>query len=295
MSNTSVWDAQKVEQAAAQMAVIRPAYASILSFYGPVFAAQASAVAHTCPAPIQVDESAVEMRLAEGFSLIESAAFTIDHPAAERLLAEICRIAALSGEKLGGVGSALAQAMVEGVAVDLVFDDILDERGRIGAFARTIDVPPDMLSLLFYLAAKPSVENGSRQLAVRLPASQEYRGSCPVCGSAPILGELDAEGKQWLHCGFCWHRWPVKRLACPFCGNQDSASLEYIYSDEEPEYRVNLCNACKRHLKVVDTRKMDRDFYPPLEQVVSIHLDMMAAEKGNIHAAGSPTSLPIHN
>jgi FdhE protein len=98
---------------------------------------------------------------------------------------------------------------------------------------------------------------------------------------------LDAEGIQWVHCGLCWHRWPGKRMACPFCNNQDSASLEYAYSDDEPEYRLNLCGGCRRYLKVVDTRKMDRSFYPPLEQVVSLHLDMLAAEKGFRHATGA--------
>lgn len=290
MTNTPIWDAAAVEQAVAQMTAIRPAYASILGFYGPVFAAQAKAAEHTCPDVIMVDTSAVEMRSAEGFSLIEPAAFTVDTPAAEKLLAQICHIAALSGEKLSAAGNALAQAMNEGVAVDAFFDDILDESGRIGDFARTMDVPPDMLSLLYYLAAKPSVEAGSRQLAARLTTSQENRSSCPICGSAPILGELDAEGKQWIHCGFCWHRWSVKRLACPFCGNRDSTSLEYLYSDDEPEYRVNLCSGCRRYLKVVDTRKIDRVFFPPLEQVASLHLDLMAAEKGYSHAVASTPS-----
>ncbi len=290
MHTPPVRDAAAVEQAVAQMAAIRPAYASILGFYGPVFAAQAGAAAHTCPAAIQVDESALEMRTAEGFSLIEPAAFTIDHPAAATLLAKICRIAALSGEKLSGAGNALAQAMTEGVAVDVFLNDALDRSGRIADLARTMDVPADMLSLLFYLAAKPSVEAGSRQLAARLSTGRESRGSCPVCGSAPIIGELDAEGSQWLHCGFCWHRWPVKRLVCPFCSNRDPASLEYLYSDEEPEFRLNLCGGCRRYLKVIDTRNIERLFFPPLEQVASLHLDLMAAEKGYSHAVGPTPS-----
>lgn len=284
MSNTPVWDAAAVEQAAAQMAAIRPAYASILGFYGAVFAAQANAASHTCPAAIQVVESAVEMRSAEGFSLIESAGFTVDTPAAEKLLAQICQIAMLAGEKLGGAGEVLTKAMSDGVAMAELFADVLADKGRISDLAKTMDVSVEMLSLLLYLAIKPSIETGARQLAARLTSSQESHSSCPVCGSAPIVGELDAEGNQWIHCGLCWHRWPVNRLACPFCKNRDSASLEYVYSDDEPEYRVNLCNGCRRYLKVVDTRKMDRGFYPPLEQVASLHLDMMAAEKEYTHA-----------
>ena len=76
-------------------------------------------------------------------------------------------------------------------------------------------------------------------------------------------------------------------MACAFCSNSDSASLEYAYSDDEPEYRLNLCAKCRQYLKVVDSRKLDRRFYPPLEQVVSLHLDLLAAEKGFHHASGA--------
>jgi FdhE protein len=193
-----------------------------------------------------------------------------------------------SGEKLGAAGEALTRAMGDGVAVDGLFADVLADKGRIAELAGTMDVSPQMISLLLYLAVKPSLEAGARQLATRLTGGQENYSGCPVCGSAPIIGELDAEGGQWVHCGLCWHRWPVKRLACPFCHNRDSHSLEYLYSEDEPEYRVNLCGGCRRYLKVVDTLKMNRGFYPPLEQVASIHLDMLATEKGYSHAA-APT------
>jgi FdhE protein len=125
--------------------------------------------------------------------------------------------------------------------MDGLFADVLDGRGPDQALAKTMDVPPEMLSLLLYLAIKPSIETGARQLAGRLTGSQENRSSCPICGSAPIIGELDTDGNQWMHCRWCWHRWPVKRMACLFCDNRNSASLEYLYSDDEPEYRVNLC------------------------------------------------------
>lgn len=290
MTSNPVWDEVTVQQAVSQVTVLRPAYSAIIGFYGPVFVAQSHAADETSPGAIRIDESLREMKAKEGFSLIEPTVFTVDIPAAEKLLAQICQIAMRSGEKLGGAGEALTRAMRDGVAMAELFADVLADKGRISDLAKTMDVSPKMLSLLLYLAIKPSIEAGARQLAVRLTSSQENRSSCPVCGSAPVIGELDAEGRQWIHCGLCWHRWPVNRLACPFCKNRDSASRDYVYSDDEPEYRVNLCGGCRRYLKVVDTRRMDRCFYPPLEQVASLHLDMMAAEKGYSHAMASTIS-----
>ena len=78
-------------------------------------------------------------------------------------------------------------------------------------------------------------------------------------------------------------------MVCLFCGNRSSDALEYLFSEDEPEYRVYLCKECKHYLKVVDTRKLNRGFFAPLEQVVSLHLDMTASEKGYTHAMDGGT------
>ncbi len=143
-----------------------------------------------------------------------------------------------SGEKLGAAGEALTRAMGGGVAMNGLFADVLADKGRIAELARTMDVSPQMISLLLCLAVKPSVEAGTRQLAARLTGSQENQSDCPVYGSAPIIGELDAEDHQWIHCGLCWHRWPVKRMACPFCINRDSHSLKYLCRGANDIYRL---------------------------------------------------------
>jgi len=290
MNSNPLWDAAAVEQAVSRVASIRPAYSAIIGFYGAVFVAQAHAAGKTVPRAIRLDEVLLKMKTKEGFSLVEPAAFTVDVPAAEKLLAQICEIAVRSGEKLGAAGEALTRAMGDGVVMDRLFADVLTDRGRIAELSKTMDVSPQMISLLLYLAVKPSIEAGVRQLSARLTGSHDNQSNCPICGSAPIIGELDSEGQQWIHCGLCWHRWPVKRLACPFCNNRHSHSLEYLYSEDEPEYRVNLCGRCRRYLKVADTRKMSRGFYPPLEQVASLHLDILASEKGYSHAVASTIS-----
>jgi len=287
MTSMPLRDPAAIDKIVAHLAESRPAYASILSFYGPVFSAQAKAAANTSPTPIGVDAAALQMRQREGFALIEPASFTVDLRAAEKLLAKICGLAVVAGEKLGAAGEALAAVMAEGASMEDLFRDVLDEKGRLQSLAEKKDIRPDMLSLLLYLAIRPSIAKGAHRLAEYLTGDAVHRGNCPICGSAPILGELDADGKQWVHCSLCWHRWSVERMVCLFCDNRSSDALGYLYSENEPEYRVNLCDGCKQYLKVVDTRKLDRGFYPPLEQVASLHLDMMAAEKGYTHALGA--------
>ena len=56
--------------------------------------------------------------------------------------------------------------------------------------------------------------------------------------------------------------------------------MSYFYSEEEKEYRVDVCDGCGKYIKTVDIRKTDRLLYPPLEQVSTLHLDIQAREKG---------------
>jgi len=60
-----------------------------------------------------------------------------------------------SGENHGAAGEALTRAMGDGVAMNGLFADVLADKGRIAELARTLDVSPQMISLLLCLAVKP--------------------------------------------------------------------------------------------------------------------------------------------
>ena len=70
------------------------------------------------------------------------------------------------------------------------------------------------------------------------------------------------------------------RLFCPFCENKNQKQLHYFYSDQEKEYRVHACTGCKKYIKTVDVRDLARPVHPFLEQVSTLHLDMLAEEQG---------------
>ncbi|MBW1772327.1 MAG: formate dehydrogenase accessory protein FdhE, partial [Deltaproteobacteria bacterium] len=87
-------------------------------------------------------------------------------------------------------------------------------------------------------------------------------------------------GGRKLVCSFCWHRWSAKRIYCPFCDSSQDKDLHYFYSEDEKEVRVDLCDHCKKYIKTLDTRKVDRLIYPPLEHISNLHLDIKAREMG---------------
>ena len=135
MTSAPAWDAAAIEKSVARLIAIRPAYRSILGFYGPVFIAQANAAQQTRPPEIQVDETLVAMKSEQGFAMIEPAAFGVDAAAAESLLTQIAGLAAASGEKLSRAGEALTRAMDEGAATTDLFVAALAQGDRLDDLA----------------------------------------------------------------------------------------------------------------------------------------------------------------
>jgi len=138
-----------------------------------------------------------------------------------------------------------------------------------------------VLTFFIYTSVKPSLSVCARELSTHIASPEAWgKGICPVCGNSPGLATIEGQGERCLFCSFCWTKWRVQRIFCAFCENDDHKTLHYFYSEAESEYRVDTCDQCKKYLKTVDIRKIDRTFYPPLEQISTLHLDMKAGELG---------------
>jgi FdhE protein len=105
------------------------------------------------------------------------------------------------------------------------------------------------------------------------------RGECPTCGSAPTMGALltvaEGRGRQ-LACGCCRTRWAFKRVACPFCANEDATRLGVLEVEEEP-VRLDVCEECKGYVKTY-TGGGDPELV--LSDWPTLHLDVLARDRG---------------
>jgi FdhE protein len=91
---------------------------------------------------------------------------------------------------------------------------------------------------------------------------------------------LREDGQRSLLCSLCGHEWAIQRIFCPFCDNKDQETLHYFFSEQERDYRVDVCDQCKKYIKTIDTREMKRPVYAFVEQISTLHLDMLAQEQG---------------
>ena len=280
---------EAVSQAAEAMIAAKPTYRDLIAFYGRIFAAQEEARQRIRLEPVLISEELLTIRRREQLPLVPVAGMAFDPAEAGVLLGEICGIAVDCGSGLSGSARILSAKSAE--TKPLFRDFINEDESAMARAAAGLGVDSHALAFFLYHSLRPALRCCARQLSGFLTDDPVWeQGYCPICGSPPGLSCLEGDGERSLFCSFCWHKWPLRRALCPFCGNRDQEHRLFLYSDEEPEYRVDACASCRKYIKTVDTRVLGRRSYPPLEQIASLHLDIKAVEEG--YAAGIPITPP---
>lgn len=270
---------EAVQQAADGIVAARPGYLELIAFYGRIFTAQEEARRRVRLDPVHLSEDLIRVKRREQLPLVMASEMVFDPGVSEDLLVELCRVAVECGSGLAAAARTLAGQPEKTASL---FEPFLKaQESAVAAGAAELGVDPPSLAFFLYHCLRPSLCAGAEQLAAYLdPSPSGEQGYCPVCGSPPAIASLEGEGQRHLFCSFCWHKWPLNRTLCPFCGSRDQNGLVYLYSEAEKEYRVDACQSCRNYIKTVDTRVLGRRFYPPLEQVASLHLDIKASEAG---------------
>jgi len=267
-----------VREAAQALRRVRPAYTELIDFYEHVFTAQEDSKNRIRIEPITISSEMLALKKREDLPLINASDFAIDVQAATDLLNEICSIAKKSNKIMAEAAQKLSDAIeAEKPNTTAFFSMILEEKeNALEHLAADINIDKTILKLFGYLSIIPSVEIRAQQLSAYIDKEARWdKGYCPICGNLPSFSVLRGDGERFLICDLCRSEWQSRRIFCPFCENTDSGSLSYLYSDEEPEYRVYLCGKCGGYVKTLDIRKVSRPVYLPLEQISTLHLDMI--------------------
>ena len=167
---------------------------------------------------------------------------------------------------------------------DLIYDSFnssLDEEAVSEAAEEEGETSFDLVELFIEESLRPALERVVDLYGDVVRNSDWSEGYCPVCGREPKIGEIrDDEGGRYLFCNQCGFEWHYRRIKCPFCGNEEQQTLAYFTVEEDDRYRVDVCNECKRYIKIVDFRdtkgKVDLD----VEDIATLHLDILANDEG---------------
>jgi FdhE protein len=116
------------------------------------------------------------------------------------------------------------------------------------------------------------------------PERSRRRGRCPFCGGAPWIGVRrdgsTMEGaRRHLRCALCAFEWPVGRILCTACFEEDPYKLPSFQSERHPAVRIEACETCRRYVKTIDLSE-DATPIPEVDELVSLSMDFWAAEEG---------------
>ena len=270
-----------LRERARQLKAKWPGYGAVLDFYVKVREAQASAKASS-----RVDPAT--FRKDEGCPLLAKEDFPVDIAASTGLFHSLCRIGKKANPHLAEqIGKMTGIVAHEESVLEKLLARAGDEQA-IERFAAERGLDKQVLSFLVGSSTRPSIEAGSKQLRAGLELETWRQGQCPVCGSLPALSLLKREGgSRYALCSYCACEWRIERLFCAVCGNKEQESLQYFVSEGEEVYRIDLCDQCHHYIKTIDYRSLEESD-PCLEDLATLHLDVVAADKGYARVVPNP-------
>ena len=223
------------------------------------------------------DESLIEKKMAGGLPLIDfsSGCYDLTQPK-EYFLA----LLGVAEKRVPGETAELAEKINNG-SCDF-------EKMVLNSFYVQDDEPDidaeeeffDLVELFLEESLRPSLEIVAQKYADVIARSGWLEGYCPVCGKEPKIGQIRGEEGRFLFCNQCGFEWHFLRIKCPFCSNEEQQSLAYFTVEGDEQYRVDVCNECKRYIKIVDFRESKREPNLDVEDIATLHLDILANEEG---------------
>lgn len=150
---------------------------------------------------------------------------------------------------------------------------------RLGEVDASRGPEPDMLDQVLLLAMRPFMARSAETILPRVDLSRWLRGRCPLCGGEPDFAVITPSAERQLICSRCTGRWPFPPLDCPFCGNDDRATIT-SFASRDTQYRLYACNRCQRYIKAYDGRSSRRPVMVAVDAIATMPLDAAAMQKG---------------
>lgn len=272
-----------IKQAFALAADDKPAYADLFPWLERLFLIQAETKRDLKLGPLGITSEAVDTRWSNGFPLLQRWEFPVDVAAAESVLHRVKSCIPQGNQQLFAACEALVEALVQHAGYESEFWASFLQPD-LGSWEEWVAAEGlDFASIVFLARSclRPAFEWAAEDLVKRFPVPDTWlAGYCPVCGSLPSLLLLEGEGERRAFCSWCGTLWGLHRLQCPHCDNRTHESLGYLYVETEPQYRIQYCEKCKHYFKQIDVRERLYPPFLPLEEWVTLHLDLMAHRAG---------------
>jgi FdhE protein len=227
-----------------------------------------------------VDESLISKKMAGGLPLIDFTNNHFDLSEPERYFKALMEIAE---ERVPDETGEILKKIKEGTISyeQMIYDAFHNQRTDVDLDEDDDSDTLDLIDLFLEESLRPALGKVVEMYGEAITAAEWCEGYCPICGQEPKIGEIkDEDGFRFLFCNQCGYEWHFRRIKCPFCGNEEQQSLAYFTIEGEERYRVDVCYVCKRYIKMVDFRDAEEEANLDVEDIATLHLDILANEEG---------------
>jgi FdhE protein len=273
-----------------ELSLQRPMFADVFDFYSKLYEFFGRERPPFLSVPLELAVSEPTHR--EGFPLLRGDLLEIDSENAKIFLEEMIALLQKYGHQGATELGILKEALGKGEEdLPRLFRACFErDRHPLTELAEKLKIQAALIEYVLALALGYALQRCKEE---GLSAASEgwSHGHCPLCGGLPVMGELaDEEGKKKLQCGICASSWEFTRLKCSYCGNDEHDTLEYFTAHGEPGYRVDICRKCSCYLKIVDGRHVGQGHPLDIEDIATLHLDVLAQKEGFTQGKKNPVN-----
>jgi FdhE protein len=231
---------------------------------------------------LSLSQDAAREKLRNGQHLLHDLDVELDIPVVSGLLIRLAEAVGQAGENVDA-DRLLAWIRHHEEDFVAVMQDVLMRDGSLSATAAEhLGMDAAVFRTLAQSSLKPTLAAWRMQLAPLAAGIPWNKGSCFICGSLPVFGELQGNAQALhLRCGSCGADWEHPRLACVFCGNDDHRTRTSLFrAGEHRIAHVEACDRCKRYLKIIPAFSPTPVDMLPAEDLATLDLDHIAVEHG---------------
>jgi len=278
---------------------VNPHYVDLLDILEEILIKREAYKKEDHPDVFSVDEAIISQKLQGGLPLVDLAEGKFDLTGPRKYFLSLLSIAEkrAPGETQDLVEKLeeeplLFEDMIRDISEGVVVEEESDDEDREveaveaseeleAAVADDEEETFDLVELFLEESLRPDLEKVVEKYGDLVAKTGWSEGYCPICGREPKIGELrEEEGRRYLFCNQCGYEWSFVRIKCPFCGNEEQQSLAFFTIEGDERYRVDVCNECKRYIKIIDFRETKQEANLDVEDIATLHLDMLAYEEG---------------
>ncbi len=168
---------------------------------------------------------------------------------------------------------------------------IFGDDQTISDTADELNIDMEITNFMLEQCLKPYLETLSGKMSPYIEKMRWDQGYCPICGAYPDTTYLRQKqdnqeylrahgGQRWLHCSLCSYEWRLRRIVCPYCGNEENDSLEYFHEKNNQHERIYVCHKCKKYITCLDTSQLVDIPLMDLLPFEMLPLDIVAQDMG---------------